>query len=310
MAAMIEEIGYHCRDYFLGAVGPLPAVSRRDPGAFDARQGARRLRSGDRRRVAAHPRHARDRHPARALRSINLGYLDPASVQPADVRRRDAARSSFRAPARCSSASGSRPIFLTRVRNARQHGDYAMATALEIPPTGALDFLALGALVHRLDPGVVPVPQGADLHDPRERRRIQHAPPTCPTASGARPASRARWSTTRSATLIAERVQAMGVAAVLQAVRARRRARPEHGDGLQRPRLRRARARGLLQPQQRGGGAAEARRLRLGGDLRAAACAGSTAAASSRRSRDDHRRVDSRGHAGRRGSRRRRARST
>jgi 2-dehydro-3-deoxygluconokinase len=31
-----------------------------------------------------------------------------------------------------------------------------MPTALEIPADGALDFLALGALVHRLDPGVVP----------------------------------------------------------------------------------------------------------------------------------------------------------
>jgi 2-dehydro-3-deoxygluconokinase len=31
-----------------------------------------------------------------------------------------------------------------------------MSTRLAIPPTGALDFLALGALVHRLDPGVVP----------------------------------------------------------------------------------------------------------------------------------------------------------
>lgn len=31
-----------------------------------------------------------------------------------------------------------------------------MATALSIPADGALDFLALGALIHRLDPGVVP----------------------------------------------------------------------------------------------------------------------------------------------------------
>ena len=31
-----------------------------------------------------------------------------------------------------------------------------MQTALDIPATGALDFLALGALVHRLDPGAVP----------------------------------------------------------------------------------------------------------------------------------------------------------
>jgi 2-dehydro-3-deoxygluconokinase len=31
-----------------------------------------------------------------------------------------------------------------------------MSTALKIPAAGALDFLALGALIHRLDPGVVP----------------------------------------------------------------------------------------------------------------------------------------------------------
>lgn len=31
-----------------------------------------------------------------------------------------------------------------------------MQTALEIPATGALDFLSLGALIHRLDPGAVP----------------------------------------------------------------------------------------------------------------------------------------------------------
>jgi 2-dehydro-3-deoxygluconokinase len=31
-----------------------------------------------------------------------------------------------------------------------------MTTALKIPAAGALDFLALGALIHRLDPGVVP----------------------------------------------------------------------------------------------------------------------------------------------------------
>src|SRR4029453_9126772 len=31
-----------------------------------------------------------------------------------------------------------------------------MQTALRIPDKGTLDFLALGALVHRLDPGVVP----------------------------------------------------------------------------------------------------------------------------------------------------------
>ena len=36
-----------------------------------------------------------------------------------------------------------------------------MATALEIPKTGAVDFLALGALIHRLDPGIVPFRKAA-----------------------------------------------------------------------------------------------------------------------------------------------------
>src|SRR5215216_4341800 len=31
-----------------------------------------------------------------------------------------------------------------------------MQTALKVPAAGALDFLALGALVHRLDPGPIP----------------------------------------------------------------------------------------------------------------------------------------------------------
>jgi 2-dehydro-3-deoxygluconokinase len=31
-----------------------------------------------------------------------------------------------------------------------------MTTSLTIPQTGAVDFLALGALIHRLDPGIVP----------------------------------------------------------------------------------------------------------------------------------------------------------
>src|SRR5262245_62303958 len=31
-----------------------------------------------------------------------------------------------------------------------------MSTGLKIPANGALDFLSLGALVHRLDPGLVP----------------------------------------------------------------------------------------------------------------------------------------------------------
>ena len=41
-----------------------------------------------------------------------------------------------------------------------------MTTGLAIPPAGALDFVALGALVHRLDPGIVPFRKatGCSLH--------------------------------------------------------------------------------------------------------------------------------------------------
>src|SRR5882724_3539792 len=31
-----------------------------------------------------------------------------------------------------------------------------MKYGLNIPPSGALDFLSLGALIHRLDPGIIP----------------------------------------------------------------------------------------------------------------------------------------------------------
>ena len=35
-----------------------------------------------------------------------------------------------------------------------------MSSALNIPKSGALDFLSLGALVHRLDPGIIPFRKG------------------------------------------------------------------------------------------------------------------------------------------------------
>src|SRR6188472_4219823 len=85
-----------------------------------------------------------------------------------------------------------------------------MATALAIPRAGALDFLALGALVHRLDPGVVPF----------------HKAQTCTihvsggeynTAANLSDCFRAKAGVATAlvdypiGTLIAERVRAMGV---------------------------------------------------------------------------------------------------
>ena len=39
-----------------------------------------------------------------------------------------------------------------------------MSYGLNIRPEGALDFLSLGALVHRLDPGVIPFRKAVDCH--------------------------------------------------------------------------------------------------------------------------------------------------
>ena len=61
---------------FSVAVGSLRGISRRDPRAFDARQGAGHLR-GRRRGEAANPGHARDRHLARAVRADQPGLPGP-----------------------------------------------------------------------------------------------------------------------------------------------------------------------------------------------------------------------------------------
>ena len=39
-----------------------------------------------------------------------------------------------------------------------------MTTGLNIPREGALDFVSLGALVHRLDPGIVPFRKAHECH--------------------------------------------------------------------------------------------------------------------------------------------------
>ena len=142
-----------------------------------------------------------------------------------------------------------------------------MGADLRIRDRARLDFLSLGALVHRLDPGVIPFRKATrcDIHvsggefnvaanladcfrlQDRRRQRDGRLPDR-------RPDRRARARDGRDA--------------VLQALRARRRHRAEHGHRLQRPRPRRPRPGRLLQPRQRGRGAAEAGRLRLERHLR------------------------------------------
>ena len=60
---LIDEIGYHCRDYFLKQWDKFKDYPGRRAGAFNPRQGVGHLRSADRHRDAAHPRHPGDRHP-------------------------------------------------------------------------------------------------------------------------------------------------------------------------------------------------------------------------------------------------------
>ena len=142
-----------------------------------------------------------------------------------------------------------------------------MAAGLQIRETGAFDFISLGALVHRLDPGVIPFRKAtacaihvsggefncaANLADCfRMRTGVASAMVDYPIGD-----------------LIAERVRAMGVTGFYKHF--------AH-DGVTGPNMatvysdRGYGVRGagrVLQPVQRGGRAAEARRLRLERDLR------------------------------------------
>ena len=71
------------------AVAALLALPRRRARALDAREGPRAVRRGERRGVAAHPGHAGDGHPEERCRRINLGYLDPATVNVEDWTGRE-----------------------------------------------------------------------------------------------------------------------------------------------------------------------------------------------------------------------------
>ena len=81
---LIEEIGYHCRDYFLAAVGPIRRIPGRHPRAFDARQGPGRVRSRsadvETPRIRVTLATGIDRA---TCERINLGYRDPATIDPA-----------------------------------------------------------------------------------------------------------------------------------------------------------------------------------------------------------------------------------
>ena len=66
---LIDEIGYHCRDYFLGPVGSIQEVPGRHPRAFDTCEGKRYLRSRECVGASAYPGDARHRDTRRAVPS-------------------------------------------------------------------------------------------------------------------------------------------------------------------------------------------------------------------------------------------------
>ena len=100
-----------------------------------------------------------------------------------------------------------------------------MDTALKIKQDGALDFLSLGALVHRLDPGIIPFRKAIVVR----RSTSAAASSTCAAnladCFGLHTGIATAMVDYPIGDLIAERVRGDGRDAVLQEVQARRRAR-------------------------------------------------------------------------------------
>ena len=117
-----------------------------------------------------------------------------------------------------------------------------MDKALNIPASGALDFLSLGALVHRLDPGIIPFRKATacDIHVSGGEFNFAANLADCFRLSTGVASAMVDYPI---GDLIAGARPRDGRDAVLQEVRARRRPRPEHGHRLQRPRPRRPRRR-------------------------------------------------------------------
>jgi 2-dehydro-3-deoxygluconokinase len=86
----------------------------------------------------------------------------------------------------------------------------ASPTGLEIPPRGALDFLALGALVHRLDPGVIPFRKATECQIHVSGAEFNDAA-NLADCFGLRTAIATAMVDYPIGDLIAERVRAMGV---------------------------------------------------------------------------------------------------
>ena len=183
-------------------LGDIRDAFERDPGA--RQPAARRARSatrsasartaGARRADGGRPRHsgAGDGRVARILRFVS----ERRGCRRTSPRR--SATSSARTPTAASIATAS---FHTDWTGPASTGERNTDDQRSVADSadGALDFLSLGALIHRLDPGVDPVSQGARPARFTSAAASSTPPPTWPTASACAPASPPRWSTIRSA---------------------------------------------------------------------------------------------------------------
>ncbi len=106
-----------------------------------------------------------------------------------------------------------------------------MNYGFDIPPEGGLDFLALGALVNRLDPGIIPWRKAAhcDIHVSGGEFNVAANLSDCFQLKTGVASAMVDYPL---GDLIAERVRAMGVTTVLQAFSTRWRERAEYGNGL------------------------------------------------------------------------------
>ena len=142
-----------------------------------------------------------------------------------------------------------------------------MSTGLNIKKEGALDFLSLGALVHRLDPGIIPFRKAShcDIHVSGGEFNVSANLSDCFRLNTGIASAMVDYPI---GDLIAERVRAMGVKPFYKKFKHDGVRGPNMATVLFRSRSRRARARGVLQPQQRSRWPAQARRLQLEGNLR------------------------------------------
>ena len=141
-----------------------------------------------------------------------------------------------------------------------------MSNGLHIPNFGDLDFLSLGALVHRLDPGIIPFRKAAEcrIHVSGGEFNVAANLADC---FGMKTAIVSAMSGYPIGDLIAERVRAMGVRGIYRHFKHNGVNGPNMATVYSDRGFGSAPAGGVLQPRQRSRRRAQARRLRLEGDL-------------------------------------------